>query len=30
MYKINNKEFEDAIEHAIAAFIKPLNSISKN
>jgi len=29
MRETNNKEFKDAIEHAKAAFTKPLDSISK-
>jgi len=29
MRKINNKEFNNAIEHAITALIKPLDSIPK-
>ena len=29
MYEINNKEFKDTIEHAIAAFTKPLDFIFK-
>jgi len=29
MREINNKKFKDAIEHAIAALIKPLDSIPK-
>ena len=29
MHKMNNKEFEDAIKHAKATLIKPLDSIPK-
>jgi len=29
MHETNNKEFKDAIKHAITAFTKPLNSIPK-
>jgi len=29
MREMNNKEFEDAIKHAIAACIKPLDPIFK-
>ena len=29
MRKTNNKEFKDAIEHAMATLIKPLDSIPK-
>jgi len=29
MREMNNKEFKDAIEHAMAAFTKPLDSIPK-
>jgi len=29
MREMNNKEFKDAIEHAIAALTKPLDSVPK-
>jgi len=29
IYKMNNKEFKDAIEHAKTALTKPLDSIPK-